>query len=94
MVDSCPSYGTENEVFEMLMHNFRRHYETNRAPLGLYFHTIWFKKKINLRGFQVNTVLNWANNWDGGNDVWLNSVFDYLAIPWRNGSSSGSVGSQ
>lgn len=53
MVDSCPSYGTENEVFEMLMHNFRRHYETNRAPLGLYFHTIWFKKKINLRGFQV-----------------------------------------
>lgn len=71
MVDSCPSYGTENEVYEMLMHNFRRHYESNRAPLGLYFHTIWFKKKINLRGFQrfleemIRLPEVWVvNNWE------------------------------
>lgn len=54
MVDSCPSHGSEDEVFEMLMHNFRRHFNSNRAPLGLYFHTIWFKKRINLRAFQVH----------------------------------------
>ena len=53
MVDSCPSHGSEDEVYEMLMHNFKRHYNTNRAPFGLYFHTIWFKKRINLRAFQV-----------------------------------------
>ena len=57
MVDSCPSYGTEDEVYEMLMHNFRRHFNTNRAPYGLYFHTIWFKKRINLRAFQVNQTV-------------------------------------
>lgn len=56
MVDSCPSYGTEEEVFQMLMHNFKRHYNTNRAPFGLYFHTIWFKKRINLRAFQVAII--------------------------------------
>ena len=87
MVDSCPSYGTENEVYEMLMHNFRRHYESNRAPLGLYFHTIWFKKKINLRGFQVTNPsvhYNWYWWW----------IFFFSAIPRRNDSSSGSVGGQ
>ena len=56
MVDSCPSYGTEEEVFQMLMHNFKRHYNSNRAPFGLYFHTIWFKKRINLRAFQVSSA--------------------------------------
>ena len=53
MVDSCPSYGSEDETFEMLMHNFKRHFNSNRAPLGLYFHTSWFKKRLNLRAFQV-----------------------------------------
>lgn len=63
MVDSCPSHGSEDEVYEMLMHNFRRHYNSNRAPFGLYFHTIWFKKRINLRAFQVAP----------SNDIWLNA---------------------
>lgn len=52
MVDSCPSYATDDETYEMLMSNFRRHFTTNRAPFGLYFHTIWFKKRINMRAFQ------------------------------------------
>ena len=30
----------------------RRHYETNRAPLGLYFHTLWFKDKKNQKAFK------------------------------------------
>ncbi len=55
MVDSCPSYATDDETYEMLMSNFRRHFTTNRAPFGLYFHTIWFKKRINMRAFQVQT---------------------------------------
>lgn len=58
MVDSCPSHGSEDEVYEMLMHNFKRHYNTNRAPFGLYFHTIWFKKRINLRAFQVTPPID------------------------------------
>ena len=53
MVDSCPSYGSEDETYDMLMHNFKRHFNSNRAPLGLYFHTSWFKKRLNLRAFQV-----------------------------------------
>ena len=52
MVDSCPPYFSENELYEMFMHNFRRHYDTNRAPLGLYFHTLWFKDKKNRKAFR------------------------------------------
>jgi hypothetical protein len=29
------------------MTNFYRHYNSNRAPLGLYFHSNWFKTKQN-----------------------------------------------
>jgi len=52
MVDSCPPYFTSDETYEMFMDNFRRHHESNRAPLGLYFHTLWFKKKANRKAFR------------------------------------------
>ena len=43
MVDSCPNYFSKDELFEIFMTNFYRHYNSNRAPLGLYFHSTWFK---------------------------------------------------
>lgn len=49
MVDSCPTHLSEEEISHMLMDNFNRHYNSNKAPFGLYFHTIWFKDKQNLR---------------------------------------------
>lgn len=55
MVDSCPPHLTGHEVYKMLMHNFKRHYKTNRAPYGLYFHTTWFKKPEYLSAFSVST---------------------------------------
>ena len=58
MMDQCPPFIDENEVYEMLMFNFKRHYETNRAPMGLYFHTIWFKSEINKKGFEVRKFSN------------------------------------
>ncbi|XP_044739883.1 chitin deacetylase 1 [Chrysoperla carnea] len=51
MVDSCPPHLNGPEVYTMLMHNFKRHYKTNRAPYGLYFHTTWFKKPEYLEAF-------------------------------------------
>ena len=56
MVDSCPPYFTSDEMFNILMFNFKRHYKTNRAPYGLYFHTTWFKRKTNIQAFMVNNI--------------------------------------
>lgn len=53
MVDSCPPHLSGEEVYRMLISNFKRHYLSNRAPLGLYFHTTWFKKPEYLNAFRV-----------------------------------------
>lgn len=47
MVDSCPTHLSDEEIYALLLDNFNRHYKSNRAPFGLYFHTIWFKEKRN-----------------------------------------------
>ena len=54
MVDNCPQVEDEEAQFQVFMSNFKRHYTTNRAPFGLYFHTGWFQKKSNLRAFTVS----------------------------------------
>lgn len=43
MVDSCSNILTGDQFYNFLNHNFDRHYEQNRAPLGLYFHAAWLK---------------------------------------------------
>ncbi|KAH1004529.1 hypothetical protein HUJ05_005328 [Dendroctonus ponderosae] len=43
MVDSCSNILTGDQFYNFLNHNFDRHYEENRAPLGLYFHAAWLK---------------------------------------------------
>ncbi|XP_014609086.1 PREDICTED: uncharacterized protein LOC106789421 [Polistes canadensis] len=50
-MNSCPSNLSLNEVYEMLMFNFKRHYHSNRAPMGLHFHTSWFQTSTYYHAF-------------------------------------------
>lgn len=43
MVDSCNNILTGDQFYNFLNYNFDRHYQQNRAPLGLYFHAAWLK---------------------------------------------------
>jgi len=43
MVDSCNNILTGDQFYNFLNYNFERHYQQNRAPLGLYFHAAWLK---------------------------------------------------
>lgn len=44
MVDSCFSTKpTPEQFYNFLVHNFNRHYDKNRAPLGLFFHSAFLK---------------------------------------------------
>ena len=56
MVDSCPSNLSGDDIYRILIHNFKRHYLTNRAPFGLHFHSSWFKKQEYLDAFQVGNL--------------------------------------
>ncbi|PNF25120.1 hypothetical protein B7P43_G01988 [Cryptotermes secundus] len=75
MVDSCPPHLSGEEVYNMLIHNFKRHYNTNRAPYGLYFHTTWFKKPEYLAAFRkfLDEMVKLP-------DVWF--VTNWQAIEW------------
>lgn len=43
-VDSCSNLRTGEQFYKFLNTNFDRHYNTNRAPLALNFHSAWLKK--------------------------------------------------
>lgn len=49
--DQCPGNLNSEDIFKMFMHNFKRHYSTNRAPLGLNFHSTWFKRLDYMEAF-------------------------------------------
>ncbi len=51
MGDACSNPTDENGVYEMIMKNFNRHYHSNRAPFGLYYHSAWFNTDHHKRGF-------------------------------------------
>lgn len=50
---SCQVNMTEMEIYGMLIHNFRRHYLSNRAPLALNLHSRWLRKPHHLEAFKV-----------------------------------------
>ena len=43
MIDSCGSILTGEQFYNFLLHNFYRHFDQNRAPLGLFYHAAWLK---------------------------------------------------
>lgn len=66
LADQCVFPDDEDTVFEFLLENFLRHYRTNRAPLGLYFHVNWFTDKIKtkaLHRFVDHVLKNYDNAW-------------------------------
>lgn len=66
LADQCVFADDEDTVFEFLLENFLRHYRTNRAPLGLYFHVNWFTDKIKtkaLHRFVDHVLKNYDNAW-------------------------------
>ena len=42
-VDSCTNIRSGQQFQHFLQHNFKRHYNTNRAPLGLHFQASWLE---------------------------------------------------
>ena len=51
-VDQCPANLNADDIYQMFMLNFKRHYSTSRAPLGLYFHSSWFNRNDYYEAFQ------------------------------------------
>uniref|UniRef100_T1IYW5 Chitin-binding type-2 domain-containing protein n=1 Tax=Strigamia maritima TaxID=126957 RepID=T1IYW5_STRMM len=86
MVDSCSTIINGQQFYNFLNHNFNRHYNSNRAPLGLYFHAVWLKNNPELK----ISFLNWIDEMLNRNDVYFVTMTQ--AIQWiQNPTELGAI---
>merc|ERR1712038_2089412 len=57
MVDSCNNIKDGEQFYRFLNHNFYRHYDQNRAPLGLFFHAAWLNNNLDI----LDAFLFWVD---------------------------------
>eukprot|EP00088_Acartia_fossae_P059412 TRINITY_DN704_c0_g1_i1.p1 TRINITY_DN704_c0_g1~~TRINITY_DN704_c0_g1_i1.p1 ORF type:complete len:548 (-),score=92.20 TRINITY_DN704_c0_g1_i1:115-1758(-) len=65
MLDSCSSIRTADNLYNVLTHNFIRHYEQNRAPMGLYMHAAWLTRSpemLDALEFWIDEILATYND--------------------------------
>ncbi|KAK2582761.1 hypothetical protein KPH14_005028 [Odynerus spinipes] len=75
MGDACSNPPTADGVYKMLIKNFERHYTTNRAPFGLFYHAAWFTQAHHKEGF-----ISFLDTIVAMDDVWV--VTNWQAIQW------------
>jgi len=75
MADACSNPPDAEGVYLMIMKNFQRHYQTNRAPFGLFYHPAWFTTPHHKEGFEL-----FLDTVTAMEDVWL--VSSWQTIQW------------
>ncbi|XP_075969190.1 chitin deacetylase-like 5 isoform X2 [Anticarsia gemmatalis] len=75
MGDACANPPEAENVYKMILKNFDRHYTTNRAPFGLFYHAAWFTQPHHKEGFIM--FLDFINQMP---DVWI--VTNWQALQW------------
>uniref|UniRef100_A0A0K2UQP7 NodB homology domain-containing protein n=2 Tax=Lepeophtheirus salmonis TaxID=72036 RepID=A0A0K2UQP7_LEPSM len=74
MVSSCSNIMAPDQFARLLRHNFNRHFETNRAPLGLHFHAAWLKQN---KGF-VEELIKFIDEMIDRNDVYFVTMLQVI----------------
>ncbi|KAM7351087.1 chitin deacetylase-like 5 [Cochliomyia hominivorax] len=75
MGDACSNPSDAEGVTKMIMKNFERHYTTNRAPFGLFYHAAWFTQPHHKEGF-----IKFLDTINAMPDVWI--VTNWQALQW------------
>uniref|UniRef100_A0A0A1XJI1 Polymerase basic protein 2 n=4 Tax=Zeugodacus cucurbitae TaxID=28588 RepID=A0A0A1XJI1_ZEUCU len=75
MGDACSNPSEAEGVTKMIMKNFERHYTTNRAPFGLYYHAAWFTQPHHKEGF-----IKFLDTINQMPDVWI--VTNWQMLQW------------
>ncbi|XP_044253775.1 chitin deacetylase 1 isoform X2 [Tribolium madens] len=80
-LDACPGDLSGDDIFKILVNNFKRHYLANRAPFGLHLNTAWLKNKDYFDALQdfIEEILQQP-------DVWF--VTNSQAIKWMQNPTS------
>ena len=81
MVDSCAEIRTADSLYNILTHNFIRHYEQNRAPLGLYLHAAWFVKSPEMMDAFLYWLEEVLRSYDDVYVVTMSQVLAWMQSP-------------
>ncbi|CAG5122119.1 unnamed protein product [Candidula unifasciata] len=79
MPDGCSSTGDAEETLEYLKSNFRRFYNSNRAPFGIFVHARWFNSEHNLEG--LDRFIDYLLTLDDVYFVTPSQVIDWMKNP-------------
>lgn len=83
MPDGCTIAPGVKGTMAFLEDNFKRHYENNKSPLGIFLHASWFRRKEgNLEG-----LMKFLKKMTEKKDVWVISVsqvLDWIQNPVPN----------
>lgn len=93
MIDACTGLNTADDVYNMLMNNFKRHYLSNKAPFPMFTTGAWFKGNE----YRSDGVLRFLKEVSTHKDVWMLSLSQVIAwiqspttldklpdfLPWR-----------
>jgi len=80
MVDSCAEIRDPDNFYNVLTHNFIRHYEQNRAPMMLSLHAAWFAKEPEM----LEALIYWIDEVSTAyNDVYFVTMSQVLE--WMRG---------
>ncbi|XP_066942889.1 nascent polypeptide-associated complex subunit alpha, muscle-specific form isoform X13 [Macrobrachium rosenbergii] len=75
MGDACTTPPDAEGVYKMLIKNFERHYTSNRAPFGLFYHAAWFTTPHHKEGF-----IAFLDTISAMDDVWL--ITNHQLLQW------------
>ncbi|XP_076448480.1 uncharacterized protein LOC143285139 [Babylonia areolata] len=91
MPDACTTEPGREGTFRFLTDNFRRHYGSNRSPLGIFLHASWFQRTAG----SLEGLLDFLEMVTRKKDVWVvtvSQVIDWVQNPVPT-KSTGSVSS-
>lgn len=81
MTDACPYQpDTEDEHYDWMVENFKRTYESNKAPWGFYVHASWFTGK-SLRFDAYKRFMEYLDNIDDVYIVGLSTALKWIQNP-------------
>ena len=87
LVSSCSNIFDPDQFARMLRHNFERHLNSNRAPLGLHFNAVWLK---NNKGFKKELIKFIADMLDR-NDVYFVTMLQVSNLIPKTSLKSSSL---
>ncbi|XP_065645517.1 chitin deacetylase 8-like [Hydra vulgaris] len=73
-MSDCFDLDDEESVYQMIMANFKLHYEDNKQPFSMFTDSIWFNNKP----FRKNAVMRFINDVRKMSDVFFVTIQDLL----------------